>query len=89
MKVIVKCRQFHDIDPREIPPTVIIPTEVRTIEEQLHKLWEDELNALLAEATWNEDSQLNEDKCFFEEDYSLITYDDGDTISFHIIDVEE
>lgn len=89
MKVIVKCRQFHDVEPIEIPPAVIMPRGDYTIEEQLRECWEDELNALIAEATWNEDSQLNEDKCFFKEDYGLITYEDGDTISFHIVDIEE
>lgn len=89
MKVIVKCRQFYDIEPIEIPPAVIMPSGKRAIEEQLYKLWKDELNALIDEATREEYSQLNEDKCFFEEDYGLITYEDGDTISFHIVDVEE
>ena len=90
MKVIVTYRNFHDIERIEIMPEVFSISKNESSEEALRRIWEDYYNNVLAENLNGEiDDPLDEENCWCEEDMALITYIDGDTKEFYVIDVED
>lgn len=94
MKVIVTYRKFHDVDRNEIFPEVFKMNENETPEDALRRIWQDQHNAILAE-NLNRDiigdinDPLDEEGCWFEEDMAMITWVDGDTKEFYIVNVED
>lgn len=88
MEVIVTYRHFHDIDREEIPPEVFRPDENETPEDALQRIWEDQMNGLFAEQIYDDSDPLDEEGCWHEEDRAMITWADGDTKEFYIVEVE-
>ena len=88
MKVIVTYRNFHDIDKTEIPPQVFLLKWDQKPEDALREIWENEYNALLAEQLQDGTDCLNGDGCWYEEDMAVITWADGDTKEFYVVEME-
>ena len=88
MKVIVTYRNFHDIDREEILPEVFSINKNESAEEALERIWSDHYNALLAETMNDESDLLDENGCWHEEERALITWADGDTKEFYIVEIE-
>lgn len=88
MKVIVTYRNFHDINREEIFPEVFLLKEGETAEEALERIWTDQYNALLAEKLNDDSDPLDENGCWHEEDRAMLTWSDGDTKEFYIVEVE-
>lgn len=89
MKVIVTYRNFHDINREEIFPEVFMVKQNETPEEALERIWTDQYNGLLAEQLLDDSDSLDENNCWHEEEMAIITWADGDTKEFYIIEVEE
>lgn len=90
MKVIVTYRKYHDMDRTEIMPEVFAVDKNENPEDALRKAWEDFYNGIIAENLSGEiDDPLDEENCWFEEDMAMITYADGDTKEFYLLDVEQ
>ena len=88
MKVIVIYKKFHDIERTEIMPKVFYINENETPEDALRRIWEDHYNSLMAEQLLDETDPLDEDGCWYEEDHAMITWADGDTKEFYVVDVD-
>lgn len=90
MKVIVTYRNYHDMDRTEIMPEVFAIDENENPEDALRRVWSDFYNDIIAENLSGEiDDPLDEENCWFEEDMAMITYADGDTKEFYLLDVEQ
>lgn len=89
MKVIVTYNKFHDVGMAESTPEVFRLRENETSEEALRRIWEDQYNALIAELLHDDSDPLDKDNCWFEEDKAQISWADGDTKEFYVVDVEE
>ena len=90
MKVIVTYRNYHDMDRTEVMPEVFSISEIEEPEAALRRVWEDLYNDLLTHNLNGEiDDPLDEENCWCEEDMALITYADGDTKEFYVIEVEK
>lgn len=89
MKVIVTYRNFHDINREEIFPEVFMVKQNETPEKALERIWTDQYNGLLAEQLLDDSDSLDENNCWHEEEMAIITWADGDTKEFYIIEVEE
>ena len=88
MKVIVTYRNFHDIDKREIMPEVFSVNNNETPEMALRRIWEDHYNAELAESEFDGVCELHKEGCWLKKDTAMITWIDGDTKEFYVIDIE-
>lgn len=89
MEVIVVYRNFHDIDIAEIPPVVYTVKENETGRQALRRIWETIYNDLLAERLYDdEDDPLDGWGCWYEDCRAMITWADGDTIEFYVVEVE-
>lgn len=89
MKVIVTYRNFHDINREELFPEVFKVNKNETAKEALKRIWSDQYNSLLAEELYDNSDPTDTENCWHEEDRALITWKDGDTKEFYIVDVEE
>lgn len=89
MKVIVKYRNFHDIERIEIMPEAFFVRENETPEDALRRIWSDQYNAAIAESEFCEDDPLDEENCWFEEDMAQIAWADGDVKEFYVVEVED
>lgn len=90
MRVIVTYRNYHDMDRTEIMPEVFSIDENENPEDALRRVWSDFYNDLIAENLRGEiNDPLDEENCWFEEDMAMITYADGDTKEFYLLDVEQ
>ena len=88
MKVIVTYKNYHSIDRREILPEVF-KIKGRP-EDALRKIWEDDYNGAISDNLYNDlNDPIDEENCWFEEDRAMITWQDGDTKEYYVIDVEE
>ena len=87
MKVIVTCRKFHDMEMGEIRPVVILPRENETPEDALRRIWEMHYNGALSDNLMLDgEDPVDEENCWYEDDMALVTWEDGDTIEFHIVE---
>ena len=87
MKVIVECRKFHDMEVGEVTPRVILPRNDETPENALRRIWEWSYNNALSDNLMLDgEDPVDEANCWCETDIALITYEDGDTIEFHIVE---
>ena len=89
MKVIVAYRNFHDINREELFPEVFSVNVNETAKEALERIWKDLYNGLLAENLIYNDDPLNESGCWCGEDMAILTWADGDTKEFYIVDIEK
>lgn len=88
MKVIVTYRNFHNIDRDEILPEIFSVKKNETAEECLKRIWTDQYNALLAESLLDNNDPLEKSGCWCKEDKAMLTWADGDTKEFYIIEAE-
>lgn len=88
MKVIVTYRNFHDINRDEILPEVFRVNDNETAEEALERIWTDQYNALVVESLHDETNSLDDEGCWHEDERAMLTWADGDTKEFYIIEVE-
>ena len=59
-------------------------------EDTLRKMWEDDYNGVIADNLYNDlNDPVDEENCWFEEDMAMITWQDGDTKEYYMIDVED
>lgn len=86
MKVIVAYRNFRNVDREDIPPEVFYIEENEPPEIALRRIWEDQYNALLS--CVDEEDPTLESGCWYEEDRAMITWFDGDTKEFYVVDIE-
>lgn len=86
MKVIVEVKKFHDMDVREVIPEVILPRDNETPEDALRRVWEMGYNGALSDNLMLDgEDPVDEENCWCEDDVALITWEDGDTIEYHIV----
>ena len=69
----------HSFDP-ETEATKF--TDYRKAAAYLHWYWEDYLNTEIAEG-----SDLDEDRCYHENDFAKVTWDDGEYTEFNVIEL--
>ena len=88
MKVIVTYKNYHSMDRREILPEVF---KIKgKPEDVLRKMWEDDYNGAISDNLYNDlNDPIDEENCWFEEDRAMITWQDGDTKEYYVIDVEK
>ena len=86
MKVIVEIRNFHDMEVGEVSPTVILPRENETPKDALRRIWEWSCNEARSDNLMLDgEDPVDEENCWCRDDIALLTYEDGDTIEFHIV----
>lgn len=89
MEVIVAYCNFHDIDREELFPEVFFVRENETGKEALQRIWEETYNDFLAERLYDdEDDPLDDNGCWHEDYRAMITWADGDTIEFYVVNVK-
>lgn len=90
MKVILKYRNYNRMDKREIFPEIYKIKEEDKPEDALRKIWQDCYDSAVAEniEIGNTDP-VNSEKCKCEEDMAVVTWKDGDTAEFYVVDIEE
>lgn len=92
-KVIVIVRKYHDMEMQELFPEVINIKDKDEPEDALRQIWLNDYNTFIkqSEEDSEEDSvySLNEDNCWCEDDYALITFADGDTREFYVVEVDK
>ena len=88
MKVIVRYKNYHSMDRREILPEVF---KIKgKPEDALRKMWEDDYNGAISDNLYNDlNDPIDEENCWFEEDMAMITWEDGDIKEYYVIDVEK
>lgn len=87
MKVIVTCRKFHDMEMGEVRPEVILPRDNETPKDALRRIWEMYYNDVLSDNLMSGgEDPVDEENCWYEDDMALLTWEDGDTVEFHIIE---
>ena len=90
MKVIMTYRNYHSMDRSEIFPEVFRIKDDEKPEDALRRIWEDDYNGAIADNLNNDyNDPIDEDGCWFEEDMALITWEDGDTKEFYVVDVQD
>ena len=90
MKVIMTYRNYHSMDRSEIFPEVFRINENETQEDVLRRMWEDDYNGAIADNLNNDlNDPVDEENCWFEEDMAMITWADGDTKEFYVIEVQD
>lgn len=87
---IVTYRNYHSMDRREIFPQVFRINENENPEDTLRRMWEDDYNGAIAD-NLNADNNdpVDEENCWFEGDMAMITWEDGDTKEFYVVDVKD
>lgn len=89
MKAIIVYKSYHDMDYEELWPKVIRIKEDEVPEDVLRIRWEFNYNGAIADDMMNDNNDpIDEDKCWCKEDMALITWEDGDTMQFYIVDVK-
>lgn len=90
MKVIMTYRNYYGMDRREIFPQIFRIKENENPEDALRRIWENDYNGIIAD-NLNEDinDPVDEENCWFEDDMALITWEDGDTKEFYVVEVED
>ena len=88
MKVIVTYKNYHSMDRREILPEVF---KIKgKPEDALRKMWEDDYNGAISDNLYNDlNDPIDEENCWFEGDMAMITWEDGDTKEYYVIDIQE
>ena len=90
MKVILKYRNYRNMDKREIFPVIYKISENDKPEEALRKIWQDCYDSAVAENIEIDNADpVNAEKCKCEEDMAIVTWEDGDTDEFYLVDLEE
>lgn len=89
MKAIVTLKNYHSTHEWEREPIVrLVPDDNVEAQRTLQKIWERELESVLAEAKECGDA-INEDGCYCSTDYAVIQWDDGDSLEYFVVAVEE
>ena len=88
MKVIVTYRNYHSMEMGEVPPEVYLVRDNETPEEVLRKVWEEDYEGAITDNlnSFGNDP-VDKENCWCENGMALITWEDGDTKEFHIVDV--
>lgn len=89
MKVIMTYKNYHNMERREIFPEIFKIKKNEKPEEVLRKIWEDDYNGAISD-NLNSDfnDPIDEGNCWFEEDMAVITWEDGDTKEYYVVDVQ-
>jgi hypothetical protein len=88
MKVIVTCRNYHGMEMGETPPEVYLVKDNETPEEVLRNIWaENYEGAITDNINCFGNDPIDEENCWVNDNMALITWKDGDTKEFHIVDV--
>lgn len=90
MKVIMTYKNYYGLDRMQIFPEVFKIKEDEKPEDVLRKIWEDDYNGAIAD-NLNSDGNdpVDEDNCWFKDEMAMITWEDGDTKEFYLIDVKD
>jgi len=83
MKVIMTYKNYHSMDRREIFPEVFRINKNEKPEDALRRMWEDVFNTL------DFNDPIDEENSWFEGDMALITWADGDTKEYYVVDVQD
>lgn len=83
MKVIMTYRNYRNMQRREIFPEVYRINENEKSEDALRKIWEDVFNTL------DFNDPIDEENSWFEGDMALITWADGDTKEYYVVEVQD
>lgn len=90
MKVIVAYRNYHSMERAELFPQVFKVNKGETPEQALERIWQSELNGALADNLNNDyNDPIDEENCWHEDNMALITWEDGDTKEYFIVEVED
>lgn len=85
MKVIMTYRNYNGMDRRELFPDVYLIKESEKPEDVLRKIWEYDFNTLNVDFN----NPIDEENSWFEGDMALITWADGDTKEYYVVDVKD
>lgn len=89
MKAIVMLKNYHSTHYWEKEPIVrLVPDDNVEAQRMLQKIWEQELASTLAEAKECGDA-INADGCCCITGYAVIQWDDGDSLEYFVVTVEE
>lgn len=83
MKVIMTYRNYHNMDRYEIFPEIFRIKDNEKPEDALRRIWEDSYDTL------DFNDPIDEENSWFEEYMALITWEDGDTKEFYVVDVKD
>lgn len=90
MKVIVTYKNYHDMERTEIMPEVFMVNENETPEEALERIWSDQYNGIITDNLNNDlNDPVDEENCWHENDMAIITWEDGDTKEFYIVEAKD
>lgn len=90
MKVILKYRNYRDMDRIEIFPNIYKIEENDKPEDALRKIWQDCYDSAVAENIEIDNADpVNNESCWCKEDMAVVTWEDGDTAEFYVVDLEE
>lgn len=90
MKVIMTYRNYHSMNRRELFPEIFRIDKNEKPEDALRKMWEHDYNGAIADNLNNDlNDSVDEENCWFEEDMAMITWEDGDTKEFYLIEVKD
>ena len=88
MKVIMTYRNYHNMQRIEIFPEIFRIKDDKKPEDALRKMWEDYYNGAIIDNMNNDyDDPIDENGCWFKENMALITWKDGDTKEFYLIEL--
>lgn len=89
-KVIVTYRNFRDVSREEILPEVFRVEEGETSVEALRRIYDAHYEGMVEEGKWDSDNGPDKKKCWCRENegLALLTWRNGDTKEFYIIEVE-
>lgn len=85
-KTVVTYRNFHDINRDEIFPEVFLVPDGKDECVFLEEMWKRELENSIEEGRLSNDP-VDKEKCWHDDDRALITWADGDTKEYYIVEV--
>ena len=90
MYVIVAIKNYTTQNlPVETSPEVLLVPEGADPICELRRMWENSLNTFLAEEVLFDDiDKVDAEACWFEDDQAVISWKNGDTQKFHLLEVK-
>ena len=89
MKVIMTYKNYHNMERREIFPEIFKIRKNEKPEEVLKKIWEDDYNGAIADKLHSDfNDPIDEENCWLDDDMAVITWEDGDTKEYYVVDVQ-
>ena len=89
MQAIVVYKKYHNMSFEELIPEVFLVKEGNNPSDVLREKWEDNYNGAMSDNLILDGMDpVDEENCWCECSNALITWQDGDVMEFHIVDVK-